>query len=77
MKGIADYKTATENHVGGTDKDIKSLQQMYSRQHDDYERFRGSYAENSARKDDGVIAANITHYRGNRVLITERLILLV
>ena len=73
VKGIADYKTATENHLGSIGKDIKSLHQMYSQQHDDYERFRGSYAENSARKDDGVIAAKIARSRGNRVLITERL----
>ena len=73
VKGIADYKTATETHLSSIDKDIKSLHQMYSQQHDDYERFRGSYAENSARKDDGVIAARIARSRGNRVLITERL----
>ena len=73
VKGIADYKTASENHLGSIDRDIKSLHQMYSQQHDDYERFRGSYAENSARKDDGVIASRIARARGNRVLITERL----
>ena len=73
VKGIADYKTASENHLGSIDEDVKSLHQMYSQQHDDYERFRGSYAENSARKDDGVIASRIARARGNRVLITERL----
>ena len=73
VKGIADYKTATENHLVSIGKDIKSLHQMYSQQHDDYERFRGSYSENSARKDDGVIAAKIARSRGNRVLTTERL----
>ena len=73
VKGIADYKTASENHLSSIDKDVKSLHQMYSQQHDDYERFRGSYAENSARKDDGVIASRIARARGNRVLITERL----
>ncbi len=73
VKGITDYKTATENHLGSIGKDIKSLHQMYSQQHDDYERFRGSYAENAARKDDGVIAAKIARSRGNRVLKTERL----
>ncbi len=73
VKGMADYKTATENHLGSISKDIKSLHGMYSRQHDDYERFRGSYSENAARKDDGVIASKIARSRGNRVLATERL----
>ena len=73
VKGMADYKTGTENHLVSIGNDIKSLHRMYSRQHDDYERFRGSYSENSARKDDGVIAAKIARARGSRVLITERL----
>ena len=73
VKGMADYKTATENHLGSIGEDIKSLHGLYSRQHDDYERFRGSYSENAARKDDGVIASRIARSRGNRVLATERL----
>ncbi|MXY45865.1 MAG: hypothetical protein F4Y44_02550 [Chloroflexi bacterium] len=54
-------------------KDIRSLHGMYSQQHDDYERFRGAYSENSARKDDSLIAANIARVRGNWVLMSTRL----
>ena len=80
VKGIADYKAATENRltsidnsVGVVGKGVKELHGMYSQQHDDYERFRGAYSENSARKDDGVIAGKIARARGNRVRRTYRL----
>ena len=73
VKGIAEYKEATDQWLDSIARDISSLHGMYAQQHDDYHRFRGAYAENAARKDDGVIASKIARARGNRVLITERL----
>jgi len=72
-QSLLEHAAITNQHLGSIGKDIKSLHGMYSRQHDDYERFRGSYSENAARKDDGVIASRIARSRGNRVLATERL----
>ena len=59
--------------LGGIRTDIRELHGLYSRQHDDYDRFRGAYSENAARKDDGIVASSIARARGNRVLTTRRL----
>ncbi len=68
---------AFEERLAGDISDIKTdtrgLHGMYSQQHDDYERFRGAYSENAARKDDGVVASKIARARGNRILTTRRL----
>lgn len=73
VKGIAEYKEATNQRLDSIARDISSLHGMYAQQHDDYHRFRGAYAESAARKDDGIIAGKIARARGNRVLMSERL----
>lgn len=73
IAALVENTKAMNRRLDGIDNDIKSLHGMYSRQHSDFDRFRGAYAENAARKDAGVIASKIARARGNRVLITERL----
>ena len=75
-KGIAalvDNTEAMNRRLDSMERNIESLHGMYSQQHNDFDRFRGAYAENAARKDDGVIASKIARERGNRVRIIKRL----
>ena len=75
-KGIAALVANTEamnRRLDSMERDIESLHGMYSQQHNDFDRFRGAYAENAARKEDGVIASKIARERGNRVRIIKRL----
>ena len=70
---LVENTKAMNRRLDGIDMDIKSLHGMYSQQHEDFHRFRGAYAENAARKDDGMIASKISRERGNRVRIIKRL----
>ena len=75
-KGIAalvDNTEAMNRRLDSMERNIESLHGMYSQQHNDFDRFRGAYAENAARKEDGVIASKIARERGNRVRIIKRL----
>ena len=75
-KGIAalvDNTEAMNRRLDSMERNIESLHGMYSQQHNDFDRFRGAYAENAARKEDGVIASKIARERGNRVRTIKRL----
>lgn len=58
--------------VGEIKGSVAALDTYTQNLHSDYDRFRGSYAENAARKESGVIAGKITRARGTRVRSTSR-----
>ena len=70
---ISELTKAMNRRMDSIESNIQSLHGMYAQQHDDFHRFRGAYAENAARKDDGIIASKIARERGNRVRTTKRL----
>ena len=73
VAALVENTEAMNRRMGNIENNIESLHGMYAQQHDDFHRFRGAYAENAARKDDGVIASKISRERGNRVRTTKRL----
>ena len=72
---LVENTKAMNRRLDSIENDVKSLHGMYSQQHRDYHRFRGAFAENSARKDSGAIASKIARERGNRVMRIKRLTL--
>ena len=70
---FAAYTEVTDRRLSAIETDVSSLHGIMSRQQTDFANFRGTYAENEARRNDRLIAAAIARARGNRVRLTERL----